>query len=120
MSTSSVVASTVDEIDLFRKREDTRRHVFVIKQAGAVVDVSAWTGFFLTLHSVADPVDDTTKINQFVGAILDGPNGRVSFTPDGLTPVGRYFYDAQAVDDNSEKITFVEGRYMVDQDRTKD
>ena len=74
----------------------------------------------LTIHSVPKPVDDATKIDQFTGVIINGATGLVGFTPDGLTDIGKYFYDCQAIDGNTERNTFLEGKYEVQQDRTKD
>ena len=41
------------------------------------------------------------------------------FTPNGLIPVGEYFFDVQAVDANGGKITIAKGGYSVEQDITK-
>ena len=108
-------------INIERKRGDTRRIVFVIKDAdGAVEPITNWTQFLLTISPTKEPVDGTTKIDQMVGVILDGPSGRVAFLPTGLIDVGKYYYDAQGVDDDGGKITFVQGRYTLKQDITKD
>ena len=103
------------------KRGDTRRHIFVIKdQDGVAVPISTWTLFALSIHSVKDPVDATTELESIAGVLTtDGADGRVSFIPSGTLPKGTYYYDAQALDDNSDKFTFVEGEYSVDQDRSK-
>ena len=48
-----------------------------------------------------------------------GSDGRVHFIPAGTIDAGAYFYDAQALDSNGEKVTFSEGKYKVSQDITK-
>lgn len=106
--------------DISRKRGDTRRIVFVIRDAGAPVDISAWTQFKLTIDPSKAPVDDTTKLEHMVGVISSGGlDGRVHFIPTGAVEPGGYFYDAQALDSNAEKVTFSEGKYKIVQDITK-
>jgi len=104
-----------------RKRGDTRRIVFRVKDdSGVVIDISTWTNFLLTVDPAPNPTDDTSKVLQINGVIVDGAAGRVGFTPDGLASDGVYFYDAQALDANTEKVTFAEGQYTLTQDITKD
>jgi len=108
-------------VDITIKRGDTRRHIFTIKDAdGNVVDISGWSSFTLAVTSDKDPVNTDNEMGVIAGALItDGTDGRVGFTPTGNWDVGKYFYDAQAIDSNSEKITFVEGKYTIDQDRNK-
>lgn len=108
-------------LNIEKKRGDTRRHVFIVRDAdGVVVDISGWSAFVMSIHSAKDPVDASTEQESITGALITtGTDGRVGFTPAGTLPVGKYFYDAQALDANSEKITFAEGEYKVDQDRAK-
>lgn len=108
-------------IDIEKKRGDTRRHVFIIKDsAGAVVDISGWGSFVLSVTSDRSPPDATTLLEAMTGVLAtDGTDGRVSFTPTGTLEVARSYYDAQAVDANTEKVTFAEGTYNVGQDRGK-
>ena len=106
--------------DIERKRGDTRRMVFVIRDGGAPIDISAWTQFKLTIDPSKAPVDDTTQLEQMVGVISSGGlDGRVHFIPSGSVDPGGYFYDAQALDSNAEKVTFSEGKYKIVQDITK-
>ena len=105
-----------------RTRGDTRRMVFVIKDStGVIVDISAWTSFLLTVDPEIDPASAANNLFQAAGALVtDGTDGRVSFTPTGSSNAGEYHYDAQALDSNSEKITFASGAYNLIQDITKD
>ena len=106
--------------DIERKRGDTRRMVFVIKSNGSPVDISTWTAFKLTVDPSKAPIDGTTKLEEMTGVITaGGSDGRVHFIPAGTIDAGAYFYDAQALDSNSEKVTFSEGKYKVTQDITK-
>ena len=107
-------------INISRKRGDTRRMVFVVKADGVAVDVSGWTGFKLTVDPSKAPVDDTTKLEQMTGAITSGgTDGRVHFIPTGTIEPGKWRYDVQGTDTNSEKVTICEGEYLVTQDITK-
>ena len=106
--------------DIERKRGDTRRMVFVIKDGGAAVDIGAWTAFKLTVDPSKTPADGTTKLEEMTGVLTTGgADGRVHFIPAGTIAPGSYYYDAQALDANGEKITFSEGKYKVTQDITK-
>lgn len=109
------------KIDIERKRGDTRRIIFVVKdKAGQVVNISLWTAFTLTVDPAKDPPDALNNEFQVTGAfITDGTDGRIGFTPPGTTAPASYFYDAQAIDDNAEKITIAEGKYKLTQDITK-
>ncbi|MBX9912406.1 MAG: hypothetical protein K2Y25_00770 [Pseudomonadaceae bacterium] len=107
-------------IDISRKRGDTKRIVFVIKSGGKAVNISSWTAFKLTVDPSKEPIDATTLAEQMTGALTaGGGDGRVHFLPAGTIPAGGYFYDAQALDANGEKVTFAEGKYKVSQDITK-
>ena len=109
-------------LQIKRKRGDTRRITFVIKDAdGVVVPIGGWTAFLLTVDPDKAPVDNTNNIFQVSGSLVtDGTDGRVYFTPAGTSVAAEYYYDAQATDDNGEKITFAEGSYKLTQDITKD
>ena len=103
------------------KRNDTRRHSFVITDSEKVlVDISGWTQFVLAVNTLKAPEDDSTQVGTISGAfVTDGTDSRVYFVPPGTWDVGKYFYDAQALDSNSERITFVEGKYTITQDKVK-
>jgi len=110
-------------VDITRKRGDTKRITFTIKNpdTGAVIDISGWTAFLLTVDPAKKPVDNSNNIGQLTGTLLTtGADGKVYFVPTGTWDIGKYYHDAQALDDNSEKTTFVEGKYTLEQDITKD
>lgn len=116
--------SRIPKINISRKRGDTKRIPFNMRANGVPVDLSGWSLFELEVHSVEFPVDGTTLILAMTGQFAtDGTDGVIYFAPsqivaDALTP-GIYYYDAQAIDTNSEKCTFVEGTYTIVQDITK-
>ena len=110
-------------IHIEKKRGDTKRHTFTVyKPDGATPeDVSTWAGFLLTIDPEKKPVDAANNLDQISGALTtDGMDGKISFIPSGAIGVGRYFYDAQAIDGNLEKTTIAEGKYKITQDITKD
>lgn len=111
----------VASVDVEVKRGDTRRHTFTLKDgSGVAVPIGAWSTFVLAVNSESSPTDVTNEIGVITGLLTtDGSDGSVYFVPSGTWDVGSYFYDAQALDANGEKITFVEGKYKVVQDRAK-
>ena len=107
-------------INISRKRGDTRRITFIIKDESGPVPISGWTGFKLTVDPTKAPTDDTTKLEQMTGVLTtDGTDGRVHFIPSGSIAPGKWRYDVQGTDTNSEKVTICEGEYVVTQDITK-
>lgn len=110
------------KVNITKTRSDTRRHTFTIKDAtGKIVDISLWSNFSLSVTSDEEPIDASTLIEKIVGNVsTDGTDGRCYFSPSGTMAVQEVYYDAQALDDNGEKITFAEGTYTITQDRGKD
>lgn len=114
----------IAHIDLFYYRGDTRRKTFVVKNKGEVKDISQWVGISLAVHTISDPPDDSTLIYTMTGVLsTDGTDGKFYVKPTDPeaddTPIGFYFYDCQAVDENSEKTTLFKGSYEIRQDRNK-
>ena len=109
------------EIPITKKRGDTRPHIFTIKDAsGTVVNINSWTEFSLVVDPSPNPTDSANNVETMTGSfVTDGTDGKVQFPPAAATPIGVYFYDAQAKDDNSDIVTFVEGQYTVSQDINK-
>lgn len=111
------MSEKVPDIYLERARGDTRRIPFrVMDKNRKPVDISTWTDFVLTVDPDKAPLTADNNVAAMVGQVLDGPEGRVAFFPDGTVPAGTYFYDCQATDDNAEKGTLAKGRYVVVQD----
>lgn len=108
------------ELNITRKRGDTKRVTFQIKSAGKPVDISGWTNFKLGIDDRSAPNDNSTNKANLTGALsTDGTDGRVYFPVPGNTDAGDYYYDAQATDENGEIGTFVEGSWRVKEDRAK-
>lgn len=103
-----------------KRRGDTRQHVFVVSDGKNPVDVSLWTNIILTLDENIFPEDTITQVEQYAGSVFDGPNGKIAIVPTGDVAPGTYFYDAQALDSNTQKVTFAYGTYEIVQDITKD
>ena len=110
-----------DVKDISTRRGDTARHTFTVRdKSGSAVDISGWSSFVLTVTTEERPIDISGEIGSVAGAfVTDGADGMVYFSPLDTWSAGRYFYDAQAIDSNGEKRTFVEGVYDIVQDRSK-
>ncbi len=114
------MAITVQNLE--RKRGDTRIIVFIITDADDnLVDISSWSTFLLTVHTIKKPVDNTTREFQISGVfVTDGTDSKIGFEPSGTTNIGTYYYDAQGLDSLGNICTFVEGKYKLTQDKTKE
>jgi len=109
-------------VNLRRKVSDTRRITFIIEDDnGEPVDITDWVTIIMSITSIGAPADGSSLILQMAGVMPEGCgiNGEVYFVPPGSIGVGKHFYDCQAMDENNEKITFAQGRYILEQDRTK-
>lgn len=108
--------------DITRMRGDTYADEFTIKskKTKRPIDITGYT-FTLTLDSRQNPTDETTKLYQLTGTIIDGPSGRVEFAPSAVQAdrVGDFFYDVQMVDGATRKRTVVKAKYKFKQDITK-
>jgi len=108
------------ELNITRKRGDTKRVAFVIKNNGKAVPIGGWTNFKLGIDTLSAPPNGATSVAVLTGAITSGGNdGRVHFIVPANIPAGDYYYDAQATDENGEIGTFVEGSWRVREDRAK-
>lgn len=108
------------ELNITRKRGDTKRVTFQIKSAGKPIDISGWTNLRLGIDTLSAPPDSSTSVAVLTGAITSGgTDGRAHFIVPGNIAVGDYYYDAQATDENGEIGTFVEGSWRVKEDRAK-
>lgn len=104
--------STIDNT-IFRIEGNTRRIVFKITDAGTPLDLSQWSQFELVVAASQDPgVADSVKM-RVTGQPVDNKVGQVYFVPIDNMLIGRYFYNAKALDDNNESITFAVGRFVV-------
>lgn len=115
---------TVPTLDIDYKRGDSRTLPIRFSLGGAYRDFTGWTALILTVHSVATPTDETTKVLEMAGALdADPTTGLLYFTPadtdaTDLDPAV-YFHDIQGVNAASETETLCEGKLRITQDRTK-
>lgn len=112
----------ITNIDISRRRGDTKRMVFVIKDDNGIVDITTGYSFIMTIDPEKEPVNDTNNLFQIVGNLLEPSAGRVSFSPTDADAdnLGSYYHDIQMIDPNTEKSTIVYGKYKLSQDITKD
>lgn len=107
-------------IEITRRRGDTRRMTFRIGDTnGSPINLIDWNYFYMTVNQEETPDDATNQVAQQPGIVVDAKAGRVAFVADGTIPVGEYYYDIQATDDNGEITTLMYGEYKVVQDITK-
>jgi len=104
-------------LNLIRTKGDTYAEQFTVKDSdGVAIDVTGFT-FLLSVDPTPNPSDDTTRLFQIVGTIVDAANGRISFAPstvqaDLLDP-STYFYDIEQVDGVSAIRTIAKGTYTI-------
>lgn len=106
-----------------RKRGDTYADEITITSevTGTTVDITGYT-FKMTLDPSKAPLDNTTKLYEVDGNILDGPTGRVEFAPTSQQAdqaPGTYYYDIQMIDGAGRKRTIALDKYVYQQDITK-
>ena len=113
-------------INLTYKRGDSRPIPFVLSNSvtGVALDLTSYTSPVLAVNTLSEPPDDTTEVFKVVGTFdADRTTGKISFSPttanSDQTPE-TYFYDAQVLDAAGQKLTFVEGDFVLTQDRAKD
>jgi hypothetical protein len=116
---------TVGEIPcvkIIRRRGDTKSiDITLVDENGVAISISGYTDFLLTVNTEEEPINTSNQLFQLVGTIVDAPEGKVSFTitTSDADNLGEFYYDAQYTDTNAEKFTFVEGEYIMPQDKTK-
>jgi hypothetical protein len=109
-------------LDITRTRGDTKRIIMRLYNplTGAIQSIAGWTSFELGIDTLSNPPDASTNVETLTGQLLtDGDDGAIYFTVPDTIPVGNYYYDAQAIDASTESYTFVKGRFIIEQDRTK-
>lgn len=110
-------------MDIKRKRGDSVSEGFVIKMYGpdgVLIDVATLSSLTLTVDSLENPPDDTTKLLQIVGSVVDAPASRIEFVGAFDTlPIGTSFFDVEVVLSGGQIYTPFNGRFIVSQDITK-
>lgn len=108
--------------DILRYRGDTHANEFIIKSksTGLPIDITGYT-FILTVDLNKAPADVSNNLFQLNGQIINGPQGRVGFSPTAGQSdlVGSFFYDIQMADLSGIKRTLLTAKYKFVQDITK-
>ena len=108
--------------DITRKRGDTYADELIVKSktTGLPINITGYT-FLLTVDSRQSPDDETTKVYQLTGVIIDAAAGRVGFAPSSTQAnrVGGFFFDVQMTDGSNRVRTIEGGKYRYVQDITK-
>lgn len=117
-----IIVGIIPTATINRKRGDTKSINMTLSDKSKVaIDLTGYTGFLLSVNTLEEPVDETTQLFQLTGTITDALNGKITFpiTISDADNFGEFFWDAQYTDVNSEKHTFMEGSYIMSQDKTK-
>ena len=104
-------------------RGDSYPITFTLKDSssGAVIPLTGCS-LLMTVDTLENPVDATTKLFSVDGAIAADPaTGVVQFTSTSANTaaVGAYFYDVQLTDADGNVRTVVKSTFMITQDITK-
>lgn len=113
--------SCVPQYDICRKRGDTRSMLFRLRTNGVPEPITGDT-LLLTVNRDKEPADTTNQLFQLTAVHVDDAGGLFSFTPADNQPVdpGVYYYDIEWLENvSNQKLTVLEGKYTVEQDRTK-
>lgn len=110
------------EITRFRGDTDPFRFkIWENKEAGTPADLSG-DSFILTVDTLKNPPDDSTKLFSLTGVMPNPTNGEIFFYPSelnvDLTP-GTYYYDIQRTDVGNYIKTLVLDKLVITQDITK-
>lgn len=105
------------EIKVYRGDSFPLNYTFKDKATGLSIDITGWS-FKLTVSSVKDPVDETTKLFSVDGTVTDGENGKFSFLPTEANnaEVGKFFFDIQYTNPSGHKRTIEKDKYTITQD----
>jgi len=106
------------------RRGDSYEKIFTFtdKLTGEPISLTGYTAK-MTVDTLQDPMDDTTKVFEVVGVILDQitNKGKISFKPTSADTgtVGEFFYDIQLSGPDSSIRTPVKSTFSVTMDITK-
>ena len=106
--------SKITVANIERKKEDTLRIIFELRDQRGIVPISFWTQFELIVDSLDRPVDNSTRKELMLGVFeTSGADGKVHFIPSGTIDYGDYFYEARGRNANGELLTFAAGTYSI-------
>ena len=103
-------------------RGDSYPITFTLKDSSGSVVPLTGCSLLMTVNTLENPVDDTTKLFEVTGILATDPaTGVVQFTPTAANTavVGAYFYDVQLTDTDGNVRTVVKNTFTITQDITK-
>lgn len=103
-------------------RGDSYPIAFTLKASGGVAIDLTGCSLLMTVGTLENPPDSTTKLFEVAGVLADDPTtGVVLFTPTALNTatVGVYYYDVQLTDTDGNVRTVAKNRFTISQDITK-
>lgn len=116
------MATLIGEIEWYRG--DSYPLELTVKDANTkeVIDITGYS-FILTIDTLKEPPDNTTKVFSVNGVLnVDPTTGKVSFTPTALNTAidtGSYYYDVQMTDASIHIRTIAKNKWKILQDITK-
>lgn len=104
-------------IKVFRGDSFPLAYAFKDKTTGLPINITDWT-FKLTVSSVKDPTDSSTKVFSVDATITDAANGKFSFLPteENNSEIGVFFFDIQYTNPSGHKRTIEKDKYTITQD----
>ena len=126
-ATEDSVADTLDispaEIDVEVTRRDSTPFSFTLKdEDAAVIDITGYTSFSLTVDPSEEPASAATKLFTLTAAFPNPLTGVITFSPTtgnhDVTP-GERFFDVEQIDGSTNVRTIIKGKYTILPDITQ-
>lgn len=116
------MATLMGELEFFRGDTYPLELTIRNKATKAVIPLSGYS-FKMTVDTLENPPDDSTKLFEVTGVLDSEPTtGKVSFTPtveNTNQTIGTYYYDVQMTDPSGHIRTIVKDLFKIVQDITK-
>ncbi len=116
------MATLIGELEIYRGDSYPLELTIKDKATKTVIDLTGYS-FLMTVDTLQDPPDDSTKVFEITGVLdVDPTTGKVVFTPTALQTAidpETYFYDVQMIDSSSNIRTIVKDKLKILQDITK-
>jgi hypothetical protein len=110
-----------DDVQIYRGDSYDLPFTITDKITGALIPLTGAT-LKMTVTTIKDPPDDTTKLFDMDGVInADPTTGKVAFRPTVLNTavIGKYFYDIQLTGVDGSVRTVQKAGFEIRQDNTK-
>ncbi len=126
-ATEDSVADTLDisptEVDVKVTRRDSTPFSFTLKdEDDAVIDITGYTSFTLTVDPSDQPSDATANLFQITAAFPAPATGVITFSPsiaNHTQDPGDFFFDVEQIDGSSNVRTIIKGKYEILADITQ-